>query len=171
MITILRLGHRCARDKRISTHVGLTARALGAGKIIYSGEPDGKLIESVKDISDRFGGLFEVTYEKNWKKIIQNFQGCKIHLTAYGVPVQDKISDIRRINDDFLVIVGGEKVPPIVYEEADFNIAVANQPHSEVAALAIFLHELQEGKELSKEFKNSKIRIRPNPKGKTVEND
>ncbi|TLZ95287.1 MAG: tRNA (cytidine(56)-2'-O)-methyltransferase, partial [Methanobacteriota archaeon] len=30
MITVLRLGHRPARDKRVTTHVALTARAFGA---------------------------------------------------------------------------------------------------------------------------------------------
>ena len=38
MIVVLRLGHRIGRDARISTHCGLVARALGANKIIYSGD-------------------------------------------------------------------------------------------------------------------------------------
>ncbi|MCG7848715.1 MAG: tRNA (cytidine(56)-2'-O)-methyltransferase, partial [ANME-2 cluster archaeon] len=29
-IVVLRLGHRPERDQRVTTHVGLTARALGA---------------------------------------------------------------------------------------------------------------------------------------------
>ena len=37
MIVVLRLGHRLKRDERLSTHVGLASRALGADKIIYSG--------------------------------------------------------------------------------------------------------------------------------------
>ena len=49
MIVVLRLGHRRARDKRISTHVGLVARAFGAQKIIYSGEKDQKLLDSIKE--------------------------------------------------------------------------------------------------------------------------
>ncbi|TFG70124.1 MAG: tRNA (cytidine(56)-2'-O)-methyltransferase, partial [Methanomassiliicoccus sp.] len=30
MIVVLRLGHRPERDQRVTTHVALTARALGA---------------------------------------------------------------------------------------------------------------------------------------------
>ena len=33
MISILRLGHRISRDKRITTHVALVARAFGANNI------------------------------------------------------------------------------------------------------------------------------------------
>jgi len=32
-LEVLRLGHRPARDKRITTHVCLTARALGATRV------------------------------------------------------------------------------------------------------------------------------------------
>ena len=34
MITILRIGHRISRDKRITTHVALVARAFGADNIL-----------------------------------------------------------------------------------------------------------------------------------------
>ncbi|MCL2143761.1 MAG: tRNA (cytidine(56)-2'-O)-methyltransferase, partial [Methanomassiliicoccaceae archaeon] len=44
-----------------------------------------------------------------------------------------------------LVIVGAEKVPPEVYERSDHNISVGNQPHSEIAALSIFLYEVTQG--------------------------
>ena len=40
MIEVLRLGHRISRDKRISTHVALVARAFGASKIYYTGQKD-----------------------------------------------------------------------------------------------------------------------------------
>ena len=51
MIIVLRMGHRQKRDERLSTHCGLVARALGADRIIYSGERDGKLLYSVNDVS------------------------------------------------------------------------------------------------------------------------
>ncbi|MEM5871528.1 MAG: tRNA (cytidine(56)-2'-O)-methyltransferase, partial [Candidatus Aenigmatarchaeota archaeon] len=54
-IYVLRLGHRIHRDERISTHCGLVARAFGADGIIYSGEHDEKLIESVKRVSEEWG--------------------------------------------------------------------------------------------------------------------
>jgi tRNA (cytidine56-2'-O)-methyltransferase len=52
---------------------------------------------------------------------------------------------------------------------ADYNIAVTSQPHSEVAALAITVHELQKGEELKKVFGDYKLRIIPSAKGKQVE--
>ncbi|MFH1420409.1 MAG: tRNA (cytidine(56)-2'-O)-methyltransferase, partial [Candidatus Aenigmatarchaeota archaeon] len=166
MITVLRLGHRLKRDERISTHVGLVARAFSAGEIIYSGDKDGGLIESVTSVAANWGGSFAVRYEKDWRKILRKFKGCKVHLTIYGMPVQDKISEIRKVKGDLLIIVGGEKVPGQVYEECDYNIAVTQQPHSEVAALAIFLHELQQGKELDKKFIGGKLQVIPQEHGK-----
>ena len=37
-VVVLRIGHRIGRDKRISTHVGLVARAFGADGIIFVGD-------------------------------------------------------------------------------------------------------------------------------------
>jgi tRNA (cytidine56-2'-O)-methyltransferase len=84
----------------------------------------------------------------------------------YGIPIQNKIKQLRRSN--VLVIIGSEKVPGEVYGLADFNIAVSNQPHSEVAALAIFLHEYFRGKELNKKFSAAKLKIIPQERGKKV---
>lgn len=169
-VKVLRLGHRKKRDLRLTTHVCLTARALGADEVILSGEEDESIFNSVKDVAGRWGGKFKVSYEKKWRKILVSYKnkGYKIvHLTMYGMPLQKKISSIRRCNK-LLVVVGSEKVPGEVYSVADYNIAVTNQPHSEVAALAIFLHELYKGKELNKQFRNAKIKIMPREKGKRV---
>jgi len=165
MLTVLRLGHRVMRDARITTHCGLVARAFGADKMIYSGAKDKKMEESIMDIVNRFGGKFTVRYESNWRKVIKNFKGLKVHLTVYGLPVEKQISRIK--DKEVLLIIGGEKVPPEVYQEADYNISVTSQPHSEVAALAIFLDRYFKGKELSKKFKG-KTRIIPQEKGKKV---
>lgn len=170
MIFVLRLGHRLGRDERVSTHVGLVSRALGAGEVIYSGEKDEKLLQSVKNVSERWGGKFKVRYENNWRKTIKS---CKkkrysiVHLTMYGMPVESKIRGIRS-RKNILVIVGSEKVPGEVYGLSDYNLAITSQPHSEVAALAIFLHEYYKGKELKKGFPKAKIRIVPQERGKKV---
>ncbi len=167
MITVLRLGHRSERDKRVSTHCGLVARAFGAEKIVYSGERDEGLLKSVNSVAERWGGPFKAVYEKNWMKVIKNFKGLKVHLTFYGLPIQKEIGKIRKAKN-VLLIVGGEKVPSEVYHAADYNIGVTNQPHSEVAALSVFLHEYFKGKELEKRFKNAKLRIVPHARGKIV---
>ncbi len=171
MITVLRLGHRAGRDPRISTHCALVARAFGAGAMLYSGEHDSGLEKSVVNISENWGGPFEIKYEPKWKGVIKRFDGKKVHLTIYGIPVQKKIAEIRHFKN-LLVIIGGQKVQAEVYHLADYNISVTGQPHSEVAALALFLHELQRGKELNKKFKNARIRVVPRKCGKkTVKRD
>jgi tRNA (cytidine56-2'-O)-methyltransferase len=166
MITVLRLGHRKKRDARLSTHCGLAARALGADSIVYSGEKDQKLLDSMKKVSKNWGGKFKVSYEKDWRKTIKSFRGAKVHLTMYGLPIQDQMKKIRG-RRDVLVIIGGEKVPGWVYHSVDYNIAVTNQPHSEVAALAVFLHEYFAGRELRKKF-DGRLKIVPREFGKRI---
>ena len=68
------------------------------------------------------------------------------------------------------VLIGSQKVEREVYEKVDYNIAITHQPHSEIAALAIFLDRYQEGKELEKKFKNKKICIKGQKNGKKVVN-
>lgn len=166
VIKILRLGHRRERDKRISTHCGLVARALGANEIIYTGDKDEQLLDSIKNVNERWGSDFKVSYKKNWRKILKDFKGVKIHLTMYGLNYEKELNKIKK-NKDLLVIVGGEKVPGEIYQLVDFNLAVTNQPHSEIAALALFLHDFQEGKELNKKFKGNII-VKPCKQGKII---
>lgn len=163
MITVLRLGHRLQRDARISTHCGLVARAFGASGIVFSGEEDKKLIQGIRNVVKNWGGPFSVRYEKNYRKVIKKHRTV-IHLTMYGIPLKKEIRKIKK-KCNILVIIGGEKVPGEIYHLADYNIAVTNQPHSEVAALAVFLNEYS-GKE--KKFKKAKLRIVPQKKGKKV---
>lgn len=169
MIHILRLGHRPFRDQRITTHCCLVARAFGADKIIYSGEKDSKLEESIKKIVKNWGGHFEISYEKNWLKLIQNYKNKKfkiVHLTMYGLPLQKQITKIRKNN--LLVVIGGEKVPGGVYQAADYNISITSQPHSEVSSLSIFLHEYFQGKNLEKKHRGAKIKLIPSSRGKNI---
>jgi tRNA (cytidine56-2'-O)-methyltransferase len=167
MICVLRLGHRIERDKRLSTHCGLAARALGAEKMLYSGQKDSGLEESINSATKQWGGSFSVEYTESPNKTIKKWKGKVAHLTIYGLPLQDKIKEIRK-EKVLLLVVGGEKVPPEFYQEADWNLSVTGQPHSEVAALAIFLHEYFQGKELGKRFKNSRRVVIPQEKGKKV---
>lgn len=169
MITVLRLGHRAGRDPRISTHCALVARALGAEKLIYTGEHDGDIETSVRKIVENWGGPFEISYEKSWRKVVKNFPGKSVHLTMYGLPMQKEIGKIRK-SKNVLVVIGGEKVPMEVYHAVDYNIGVTNQPHSEVAALGIFLNEYFQGRSLDKKFKNAKISLVPQKAGKKIRN-
>lgn len=171
-VNILRLDHRIRRDARITTHVCLAARAFGANKIILSGDEDYKLMESVRDVIMRWGGNFGLDYRRNWQKVLEEWKKNKgeiVHLTMYGEPVQEVIEDIKSSVHDIMVVVGGSRVPGKIYREADWNVAVTSQPHSEVSALALFLHLLFDGKELNNKFKGGKLKILPSAHGKKIE--
>jgi tRNA (cytidine56-2'-O)-methyltransferase len=161
MIKVLRLGHRAGRDDRISTHVGLTARQWGCSEIVYAGQEDSSMMESVEDIVERWGGDFTVRYTEEWRKEIRDFEGLKVHLTMYGEKINEKMEEVREnFSEDLLVVVGAEKVPRFVYKNVDYNISVGNQPHSEIAALAVFLDRIQEG-EIKEDFEDAEIKVRP----------
>lgn len=168
MIYALRLNHRKERDKRITTHIGLVARAFGADGVILTGERDENVLDTWKDVRERWGGPFDVKYAESWRKVVEEWEGAVVHLTMYGIPVDDAVESMRGHSKDILVVVGGEKTPSEMYKMADYNVAVGNQPHSEVAALAIFLDRWFRGKELSKEFKDWQVKVLPSRKGKQV---
>lgn len=164
-VYILRLGHRPQRDKRISTHVALTARAFGA-EGIYFDTYDSKLFEKINGLTTSWGGNFWIQHA-SWKKVLREFEGVKVHLTMYGVPLPQKIEKIKT-SSKILVVVGAEKVPPEVYQMCDFNIAVGNQPHSEIAALAVLVDRVLEGKVFNIDFQDANIKITPSERSKIV---
>ncbi|HEY7589124.1 MAG TPA: tRNA (cytidine(56)-2'-O)-methyltransferase [Thermoplasmata archaeon] len=164
MITVLRLGHRPARDKRVTTHVALTARAFGADRILVSAKDRG-LERAVAGVVHRFGGPFSIETGVQWKRVLRDWEGTRVHLTMYGLPLDEVLPTIPAEN--LLVVVGAEKVPAEVYRLVDLNVAVGNQPHSEVAALAVFLDRLLEGRGLRRKF-GGRLQIRPSAHGKDV---
>ena len=168
-VVVLRLDHRPGRDDRMTTHVGLTARALGADRVVF---PDnaGQARETVAAVTDRFGGPFVVDQTESPHALVRNFEGRVAHLTMYGKPIQGVMPNVvdAHSSEPLLVVVGGEKVPFSVYERADWNVAVTNQPHSEVAGLAVFLDRLFEGRELDREWTDADRRVVPQETGKRV---
>ncbi len=165
-IEVLRLNHRIARDKRVSTHVCLTARAFGADKIYYSGEKDSGLEESVNKITKKFGGPFYIEYVEDGAKLLlgkKKKSFIVVHLTVYGKDFKNFKKKLK--NENLIVIVGGEKVESEFYNIADLNLSVTNQPHSEVAALAVFLYDIFGYR---KSFMNAKAKIVGSEKGKVL---
>ncbi len=160
-VLVLRLGHRVPRDQRISTHLALVARAFGAKKMYYSGIKDRDYEMKIWEVVKQWGGEFEIKYIKNPIELI-NFlkrEGYTIvHLTMYGINIGDIIDELIQ-HGKILVIVGGEKVPQIFFEISDYNIAIGHQPHSEVAALAIFLDRIFLGRELYFNFLKAKLKV------------
>jgi tRNA (cytidine56-2'-O)-methyltransferase len=174
-VVVLRWGHR-DRDKRLTSHVALTARALGASGFILADIKDRKVEETVEKVTATWGGDFKFEMGKLWKQAVKEWKaknGITVHLTAYGENIQtrDVMQRIKMTEKDVLVIVGSQKVPAGFYSEevSDFNVAVGNQPHSECSSLAVFLDRFFEGQELSKDFiQNAKMKIVPQARGKKV---
>jgi tRNA (cytidine56-2'-O)-methyltransferase len=168
-IRVLRVGQRYVRDDRTLTHLCLVSRALGA-ESIYLEDAEKDVVGTLDEVNKTWGGDFKAVLGSSWRKVIQEAkrEGRKVvHLTMYGVPIQEAVGELRK-EDKLLVVVGGPKVPGKVYHEADFNVSVTSQPHSEIAALAIVLHEIQNGEELKRTFQKSRLRILPSARGKRV---
>ncbi len=170
-VFVLRYGHRPGRDKRITTHTLLVARAFGAHGFILGDVVDEAIQKAYLKVIETWGGsmFFEMginseKYCLEWKKN----NGAIIHLTMYGLHIDDVIEEIKKEPRDLLVVIGAKKVPGFFYEIADYNVAIGNQPHSEVAALAVFLDRLYEGRELHMKFPGAKIEVIPSLRGKRV---
>lgn len=151
-IVVLRVGHRIDRDQRVTTHVGLCARALGAQGLLLAAS-DRSVVSTIRDVVRRWGGDFWIRDRVNWRQEIANWKdnkGTVVHLTMYG---QNLPHVIRHLSTEkLMVVVGAEKVPPDLFKVADYNVAITNQPHSEIAALSIFLDQMQNGQELTADF-------------------
>ena len=98
--------------------------------------------------------------------------GIIVHLTAYGenIEISNVLNRIKSRKKDMMLIVGSKKVPFEFYSKriSDYNLAIGNQPHSEIAALAVFLDRFYKGKELSKSFHNARLKISPSKRNKKL---
>jgi tRNA (cytidine56-2'-O)-methyltransferase len=171
-LTILRLDHRPYRDKRITTHCALVSRAFGADDFYFSGVDDLGIITVITKTSENWGGNYQIKFVSDPLLFVKDFKkegGLIVHLTMYGLSVKDNIEKIKaeRKNRNLLLIVGGSKVPAEYYQLADYNIAIGNQPHSEVSALGLMLY-LLDADCLNKNFENSKLKIIPDNQYKKI---
>ena len=166
---MLRLGHRPDRDKRMTTHVCLTARAFGADRV-HVDAPDGELEERIGRVIEQFGGDMEVETGINPRHLIKGTDLKVVHLTMYGENIADwreERWDDLSTGPGVLVVVGATKVPREFFELAHINAAVGNQPHSEVAAIAVFLDRLTHGEPLGRPM-GGRVTIMPQERGKEV---
>ncbi len=155
----------------MTTHVVLTARALGASSAIISDVEDVSIENTVDKIRSSWGGQFRVETGTAWRIAVDEWKragGIVVHLTMYGENIEGgKVMDrIRLRGKPIMVLIGSRKVPGEFFNIADFNVAVGSQPHSEVAALAVFLDRLYGGKQFKRRFIGAKIRVKPSKKGK-----
>ncbi|MBK00520.1 MAG: tRNA (cytidine(56)-2'-O)-methyltransferase [Euryarchaeota archaeon] len=175
-ITVVRLGYRIGRDPRINTHLGLVARALGADEFLVSGDKNNKMFDTIEQVTKTFGGKFKTNHLEAPLKWIKKYKldekeggvnGTIIHLTMYGEDYRKVVPKIPK-NKPLAIIVGGAKVPASIYRMCHYNVSVGNQPHSEVAALALFLDKLQDGNSIEQNFSNPKLEIIPDLEKKNV---
>lgn len=172
-VYVLRWGHR-PRDFRVTTHVALVARAFGARGFILSDVEDWNVRASIEKIVDAWGGPFSFEMGLPWRKVVEDWHGRGgfiVHLTMYGLNLDESLlSEIRNRSGNLLILVGSKKVPGEFFSSkvSDYNLAVGNQPHSEVAALAVFLDRLFRGEELKREFKDAKLKVVPSERGKRI---
>ena len=167
-IEVLRIGQRVVRDDRVTTHVALVSRAFGAKKI-FMDEVNPEIKDTLEKINHTWGGDFQIEIIDNWKSLLKQKQKTAkiIHLTMYGESI-NKISNQIKTEENILIVVGAEKVPREVYELADYNVSIGNQPHSEISALAVLLDRIQDGNQFSKTFDDAKRTIIPTNQGKKV---
>ena len=125
-------------------------------------------------IVSEWGGDFKLKMipYNGWNAVLNHWKEKKkkiIHLTMYGENLIsfEKTEEFRKIKDqsqNLMIVLGGEKVPGKVFQYADWNIAINNQPHSEVSSLAVFLdHFISNALEIK--FDNPKKRISPSLTG------
>jgi len=168
-IEVLRIGTRLVRDDRVTTHVTLVSRAFGASKIyMYDANPEIK--ETISKVNKMWGSDFKVEIIENWKDVVKlkKKESFKIvHLTMYGENINTVQDEIRK-EEKILIIVGAEKVPREAYDMADYNVAIGNQPHSEISALAILLDRILQGQQMQKKYSDGEREIIPTKKGKNV---
>jgi len=169
-VVVLRYGHRHVRDYRVTSHCCLVARAFGADKIEIIGEKDENIQKTLDEMNSQWGKGAQLEFFENWRPRIKFYKDkgyTIIHLTMYGLPIQETEQELLK-KEKILVIIGSQKVEKDVYQGVDYNISVTLQPHSEIAALAITLDRLFQGKELSKKFAGANISVEPVPRGKKV---
>lgn len=173
-VMVLRWGHRF-RDQRVTTHVALVARAFGTSGFLLADVKDNEVKATIQGVTANWGGKFDFLMETPWKKAVKEWRddgGLVVHLTAYGenIETSDVMDRIKATGKRILVLVGSQKVPKEFYSSdvSDFNVAVGNQPHSEVSSLAVFLDRLHAGEELGSKFSGAKLRIIPQKHGKKV---
>ena len=169
VIEILRIGQRLVRDDRVTTHVALAARAFGASKI-YMNEVNPEIKDTLDGINKTRGGDFEISFIDNWKELVKRRKNDSVrivHLTMYGEDINDIESRLEK-EKDLLIVIGAEKVPREIFDLADYNVAIGNQPHSEISALAVLLDRILKGKKFSTSFDEAQRKIIPTKQGKNV---
>ncbi len=157
MISVLVIGKGSYENCK---DLALTARAFGAQSITFTTRANKKLVSYIKRTNGRWGGKFEVCFDKDWRKAIERSRNYeKVYLTLGGIPINKIIYRIRTYKNVMLIVTlqNDERTFEGV---ADFNVSITNQPHSTISSVAVFLHMFYSGRELAIRFNNAKYKIK-----------
>jgi len=147
----------------------LTARALGASEIIFTREKEPKIIRHMNGLEKKWGGKFNVTFVKSYKKVLKDATNYKkVYLTRYGMPI-NKLTYVLNTYKNIMLIVSFTEAPSKMLDIlTDFNVSITEQPHCSIASIAIFLHDFYRGRELAMHFENAKYKVIPKEHGLSV---
>ena len=142
----------------------LTARAFGASSVIFTSTNaslNSRLKRYCSSISKKWGGNFNVQFTNAWKSYLESKRNYKkVYLTRYGTPIKKQVYTLRSYRNIIIILSITEEIKSFG-ELADFNISITSQPHSSIAAMAIFLNQYFAGRELSLNFSNAKFKVIP----------
>lgn len=158
MITVLSIGEK---NPRVKLNLCLTARAFGAAKIIFVGRRDANISKHISAINGTWGGIFKVDFASSVKSAVEPLTKYKsVYLTMFGLPLKQLKYTVKTYKN-ILLIVTSKEYDKQVGELADFKLSITSQPHSQAAAIAIFLHEFFDGREQAMQFQNAKVKVVP----------
>lgn len=152
-----------------SMDICLAARAFGAHVVTFEARKNPKLSRYFDSLNKRWGGSFSVSFTNNWKAFIKEHRNYKIvYLTRYGIPINKVEYAIRTYKNILLVVTTAETLKEM-HDLSDFNISITNQPHCSSAAIAVFLHQFYQGRELSLHFENAEYKVIPDERKVNVQ--
>src|SRR3989475_10908877 len=125
-IVVLRMGHRIPRDWRLTTHVCLTARAMGADGVVIADIADKEVEGKVRDVVQRFGGGFTLETGQPWEEAIRDWKdagGTGGHATAYGLQLPADGDAILDTGPNVLAGIGAAKVPGGLFGVAGWKVS------------------------------------------------
>ncbi len=141
--------------------ISLAARAFGAQNITFVDRKNQKLVRQIQALNRKWGGNFAINFSDDWKREIEAKKNYKVvYLTRYGVPMHKNQYAIKTYKNILLVVTLSENFKNL-FGMSDFNVSITTQPHCSAAAIAVFLHNFFEGRELAMHFENAQFKVVP----------
>jgi len=145
------------------------ARAFGASSIILIDKRDNRLVRYAKKLCKEWGGVFEVCFATDWRRVLKNKRNYKsVYLTRFGMPVNSKLGIIKTYKNIMLIVTMNEAYKP-AFDYSDFNVSITPQPHTNASAIATFLYTFYTGRELALRFKNARLKVVPSERSIHIE--